>query len=288
MPIEVKELSYTYNEGLSFASAALSEVSFRVEDGSFTAVIGHTGSGKSTLVQLLIGLLKPQRGTVLVDGEDIFAENGGCRRARQKIGLVFQYPEYQLFEETVAADVAFGPKNQGLSGEELDACVADSLALAGLPAEEYGERSPFELSGGQKRRAAIAGVLAMRPKFLILDEPAAGLDPKGRRDLLELIRGVQKQRGSGILLISHNMDEVARMAEQVLVMDGGRLAMQGSPAEVFAQGEALRAMGLGLPAAAAFAERLRARGFALPPVLTTEDAAAALLKVWAGSRTRRD
>lgn len=274
MSITVENLTYTYSKGMPNETRALEDVSFRLEPGEFAAIIGHTGSGKSTLVQQLNGLLRPDSGKITVGEVCITDPSVKMTEVRRKVGLVFQYPEYQLFEETVAKDVAFGPKQVGMSGEELDRVVADSIRLTGLDYEEVKERSPFELSGGQKRRVAIAGVLAMKPEILILDEPTAGLDPSAHRDVLELIRRIHRQEKMTILLVSHNMGDIAELANRVLVMNRGRLVMNGSPAEVFARGEQLREMGLGQPPATEFMERLKERlpGIDAAP-LNIEDAA---------------
>lgn len=274
MSITVENLTYTYSKGMPNETRALEDVSFRLEPGEFAAIIGHTGSGKSTLVQQLNGLLRPDSGKITVGEVCITDPSTKMTEVRRKVGLVFQYPEYQLFEETVAKDVAFGPKQVGITGEELDRVVADSIRLTGLDYEEVKERSPFELSGGQKRRVAIAGVLAMKPEILILDEPTAGLDPSAHRDVLDLIRRIHRQEKMTILLVSHNMGDIAELADRVLVMNRGRLVMNGSPAEVFARGEQLREMGLGQPPAMEFMERLKERlpGIDAAP-LSIEDAA---------------
>lgn len=214
-------------------------MSFTIQPGSFTGIIGHTGSGKSTLIQHLNGLLKPTSGTI---------DPAPDRDVRKKTGLVFQYPEYQLFEETVAKDVAFGPKNLGMSGDELDKAVKEALELVGLPYDDFGRRSPLSSPGGQKRRAAIAGVIAMKPEVLILDEPTAGLDPQAHREILEMIQKIRLERGCSVVLVSHNMDDVARLCDNVLVMHGGRLALRGTPEEVFSRDRMLKDIGLGLPA----------------------------------------
>lgn len=274
MSITVENLTYTYSKGMPNETRALEDVSFRLEPGEFAAIIGHTGSGKSTLVQQLNGLLRPDSGKITVGEVCITNPSTKMTEVRRKVGLVFQYPEYQLFEETVAKDVAFGPKQVGITGEELERMVADSIRLTGLDYEEVKERSPFELSGGQKRRVAIAGVLAMKPEILILDEPTAGLDPSAHRDVLDLIRRIHRQEDMTILLVSHNMGDIAELADRVLVMNRGRLVMNGTPAEVFARGEQLREMGLGQPPATEFMERLKER---LPGIdaasLSIEDAA---------------
>lgn len=274
MSITVENLTYTYSKGMPNETRALEDVSFRLEPGEFAAIIGHTGSGKSTLVQQLNGLLHPDSGKITVGEVCITDPSTKMTEVRRKVGLVFQYPEYQLFEETVAKDVAFGPKQVGITGEELERVVADSIRLTGLDYEEVKERSPFELSGGQKRRVAIAGVLAMKPEILILDEPTAGLDPSAHRDVLNLIRRIHGQEDMTILLVSHNMGDIAELADRVLVMNRGRLVMNGTPAEVFARGKQLREMGLGQPPATEFMERLKERlpGIDAAP-LSIEDAA---------------
>lgn len=274
MSITVENLTYTYSKGMPNETRALEDVSFRLETGEFAAIIGHTGSGKSTLVQQLNGLLRPDSGKITVGEVCITDPSTKMTEVRRKVGLVFQYPEYQLFEETVAKDVAFGPKQVGITGEELERVVADSIRLTGLDYEEVKERSPFELSGGQKRRVAIAGVLAMKPEILILDEPTAGLDPSAHRDVLNLIRRIHRQEDMTILLVSHNMGDIAELADRVLVMNRGRLVMNGTPAEVFARGKQLREIGLGQPPATEFMERLKER---MPEIdaapLSIEDAA---------------
>ena len=274
MSITVENLTYTYSKGLPNETRALEDVSFQLKTGEFAAVIGHTGSGKSTLMQQLNGLLRPDSGKITVGEVCITDPSTKMTEVRRKVGLVFQYPEYQLFEETVAKDVAFGPKQVGMTGEELDRVVEESIRLTGLDYEEVKERSPFELSGGQKRRVAIAGVLAMKPEILILDEPTAGLDPSAHRDVLELIRRIHRQERMTILLVSHNMGDIAELADRVLVMNRGKLVMNGTPAEVFSRGEPLWEMGLGLPPATEFMERLKDR---MPGIdaaqLSIEDAA---------------
>ena len=276
MPIEVKHLTHIYAPGTPFESRAVDDVSFTVNDGDFVGLIGHTGSGKSTLIQHLNALLKPAGGQVLVDGEDIH-QPGRSLSARLRVGLVFQYPEYQLFEETVRKDVGFGPRNLGLSDAEVDARVSEALRRVGLSEGDW-EKSPFELSGGQKRRAAIAGVLAMRPEFLVLDEPAAGLDPAGRSSMRALVNSLHAD-GTTVIMVSHSMDDVATLCNRILVMNGGRLEMDAAPAEVFRQGERLRAMHLDLPGAARLRDKLNADGFDLPAdVFTVERIAEELLK----------
>ena len=285
MSITVENLTYTYSKGLPNETRALEDVSFQLEPGEFAAVIGHTGSGKSTLMQQLNGLLRPDSGKITVGEVCITDPSTKMTEVRRKVGLVFQYPEYQLFEETVAKDVAFGPKQVGMTGEELDRVVEESIRLTGLDYEEVKERSPFELSGGQKRRVAIAGVLAMKTEILILDEPTAGLDPSAHRDVLELIRRIHRQERMTILLVSHNMGDIAELADRVLVMNRGKLVMNGTPAEVFSRGEPLWEMGLGLPPATEFMERLKER---MPGIdaaqLSIEDAAKEICRYLKGRK----
>ena len=277
MSITVKDLTHIYSPGQPQEQVALDQISFRIEDGTFAGLIGHTGSGKSTLVQHLNGLLKPTSGTILLGDTDITKAGTASRQARLKTGLVFQYPEYQLFEETVAKDVAFGPNNLGLSSEETDARVREALQLVGLDYEELKNVSPFELSGGQKRRVAIAGVIAMKPVILILDEPTAGLNPKAHRDILDMVRGIHESTGNITLMVSHNMNDIARMCDQVLVMDHGRLLMDGSPEEVFRRGEELKEVGLALPDSMEIARQIIEGGLALEGTfLTMEETADAI------------
>lgn len=272
--IEVKDLGYVYSEGMPFATVALEDISFSIESGEFVGIIGHTGSGKSTLLMHLNGLMKPVRGSVLAGGTDIGEKTERARSARRSIGMVFQYPEYQLFEETVLKDVCFGPRNFGYAQQECEDMAREALLLVGIDPEEKGNRSPFELSGGEKRRVAIAGVLAMQPEVLVLDEPTAGLDPKGHRDILDMIWNIRRDRRLTIILVSHNMEDVARMADRVLVMDGGRLVMNGSVPEVFSRRSELCAMGLGIPAPAELLFRLRERGLNVRTDIYDADAAA--------------
>ncbi len=285
MSITVENLTYTYSKGLPNETRALEDVSFQLKPGEFAAVIGHTGSGKSTLMQQLNGLLRPDSGKITVGEVCITDPSTKMTEVRRKVGLVFQYPEYQLFEETVAKDVAFGPKQVGITGEKLDRVVEESIRLTGLDYEEVKERSPFELSGGQKRRVAIAGVLAMKPEILILDEPTAGLDPSAHRDVLELIRRIHRKERMTILLVSHNMGDIAELADRVLVMNRGKLVMNGTPAEVFSRGEPLWEMGLGLPPATEFMERLKER---MPGIdaaqLSIEDAAKEICRYLKGRK----
>ena len=281
MPIELKNLTHTYSEGSAFQATAIRDVNLTIEDGEFIAVVGHTGSGKSTLVQHLNGLLKPTGGQVLIDGEDLNAPGADRRRIRQKVGLVFQYPDYQLLEETVARDIAFGPKNLGLSAEETDARVRRAMAHVHLDYDKYAERSPFELSGGQMRRVAIAGVLAMEPKVLILDEPTAGLDPRGRDRILGMVQELHAKGGTTVIMVSHSMDDVARLATRLVVMSKGELVATGTPREIFRQVDMMESIGLGVPEAARLCALLRQRGVNLPDDLyTPEELRDSLLALW--------
>lgn len=287
MSIRVEHLTHIYDKGLPTEQIALEDINFTVADGELLGVIGHTGSGKSTLLQHLNGLLKPSSGRVLVGDVDITAPGVSMVEIRKRIGLVFQYPEYQLFEETVAKDVAFGPKNLGLSEQEIDERVQEALELVGLDYEQIKERSPFELSGGQKRRVAIAGVVAMRPEVLILDEPTAGLDPKAHHDVLDMVQEVHRRTGNIIILVSHNMADIARVSDKIIVIDSGHLVITGTPQEVFAQKELLRGVGLDLPPITEFTETLREKGMALPPtILDTKEAALAIAKALQEKRTK--
>ena len=281
MSIEVRHLSHTYSEGSALRTVALEDVSFTVTDGEFVGIVGHTGSGKSTLVQHLNGLLQPTSGQVLVDGEDLNGEHVNRRLLRQRIGLVFQYPEYQLFEETVAKDIAFGPKNQGLSPEEVADRVRYAMACVHLDYDQLAEKSPFERSGGQMRRVAIAGVLAMKPSVLILDEPTAGLDPRGRDRILGMLEELHQRENTTVLMVSHSMDDMARLASRLLVFAGGRLVADGTPREIFSRPEAMTEIGLGIPEAALLCRRLREEGYALPADLyRPEELKEHLLRLW--------
>ena len=281
MPIEVIHLTHCYSEGSALRTVALNDVSFRIEDGEFIGIIGHTGSGKSTLVQHLNGLLRPTSGQVLVDGEDLNGEHVNRRALRQRIGLVFQYPEYQLFEETVAKDIAFGPKNQGLSADEIAERVRYAMDCVHLDYDKYASRSPFELSGGQMRRVAIAGVLAMRPSVLILDEPTAGLDPRGRDKILTMLEELHMRENVTILMVSHSMDDMARLATRLIVMSEGKIVAEGTPREIFAREEMMTSIGLDVPDAARLCTMLRARGYDLPSDLyRPEELKEQLLRLW--------
>lgn len=263
MPIEIKHLDHVYMPGSPFETKALDDVTLTINDGEFIGLIGHTGSGKSTLVQYLNGLLKPIKGSVIVDGMDVNSKETDIREIRRRVGLVFQYPEYQIFEETVRKDVSFGPRNLGCSEEEIEQRVVKACEQVGLNKSML-DMSPFDLSGGNKRRVAIAGVLAMRPRVLVLDEPTAGLDPRGRKELSELIRKLHEEEGNTVVMVSHSMDDVANMTERIIVMNQGHVAMDGTPREVFSHPQALIDMHLGVPAAAQLALELRKRGFKLP------------------------
>ena len=279
MSIQVRDLTHIYAEGLPYETVALDEVSFDIAGGEFIGIIGHTGSGKSTLAQHLNGLLKPKSGSIVIGGREITADKVLAREIRREVGLIFQYPEYQLFEETVHKDVAFGPLNLSIPKEEADERAREALRLVGLDYDEVAGRSPFELSGGQKRRVAIAGVLAMRPSILILDEPTAGLDPEAHDEILSLIRKAHEQRGGITILISHNMSDIAALSDRVFVMTEGRLILSGTPHEVFRQTELLAENGLAPVPAAAFMERLRQEGLPVrSDVLTTDEAADEIAK----------
>ena len=281
MSIEVSHLTHCYSEGSALRTVALSDVSFRIDDGEFVGIIGHTGSGKSTLVQHLNGLLKPTSGQVLIDGQDLNGEHVNRRALRQRIGLVFQYPEYQLFEETVAKDIAFGPKNQGLSADEIAERVRYAMDCVHLDYDKYAERSPFELSGGQMRRVAIAGVLAMRPSVLILDEPTAGLDPRGRDKILTMLEELHAREHVTILMVSHSMDDMARLATRLIVMSEGKIVAEGTPREIFAREDMMTSIGLDVPDAARLCARLRSAGYSLPADLfRPEELKEQLLRLW--------
>ena len=274
MSIRVEHLTHIYDKGMPTQSVALDDISFTAEDGQFVGVIGHTGSGKSTLLQHLNGLLKPDSGRVIVGDVDITAPGPSMVEIRKRIGLVFQYPEYQLFEETVAKDVAFGPKNLGLSQEQIEERVREAIELVGLDYETMKDRSPFELSGGQKRRVAIAGVVAMRPEVLILDEPTAGLDPKAHKDVLTMVEEVHRRTGNITIFVSHNMADIAKLSDKIIVIDSGKLVTVGTPKEVFSRKDELRAVGLDLPPVTEFTESLREKGIDLSAtILDVEQAA---------------
>lgn len=280
--LEIKNLSHVYSIGTPFEHRALDTVSFSVERGEFIGVIGHTGSGKSTLIQHLNGLLKPTSGSVYLNGADIWSDKKLTRQARFQVGLVFQYPEYQLFEETVYKDIAFGPKNMGLNPEEVDRRVREAAGFVGLTEKQL-EVSPFDLSGGQKRRVAIAGVIAMEPEVLILDEPTAGLDPVGREEILDNIRAYRAARNATIIMVSHSMSDVARLTERLLVMNGSRLAFDGTPEQVFSHARELLDMGLDIPDVTRVFLRLKELGLDVEPVYSIEQAVAQLKKLKEGN-----
>lgn len=281
--IKTEHVNYIYQPKTPFERHALFDINLEIPDGSLTALIGHTGSGKSTLIQLFNALIKPASGKIFIDGEEITAPKADLKQVRRSVGLVFQYPEHQLFEETVYKDIAFGPKNMGLSEAEIEECVKRSAGLVGLSPKHL-SRSPFELSGGQKRRAAIAGVLAMNPKALILDEPTAGLDPKGRDDILGVIKRLHEENSDMIIIfVSHSMEDVAKTAERVIVMNDGHVEMQGSVAQVFSRAERLQQIGLNVPQITLLVKKLRGAGYALPEdIYTVEDAADAIKKLIGG------
>ena len=278
----MKNLTYIYSAGTPFEHKALDDISFSVERGEFIGIIGHTGSGKSTLMQQLNGLLKPTSGTVLLDGQDIWSDKKLTRQARFRVGLVFQYPEYQLFEETVYKDIAFGPKNMGLSAEEVDRRVREAAGFVGLTEQQL-EVSPFDLSGGQKRRVAIAGVIAMEPEVLILDEPTAGLDPVGRSEILGNIQSYRKAKNATIMMVSHSMEDVARLTDRLLVMNGSKLAMDAPPAQVFTHAEELTQMGLNIPQVTQVFLELKKLGLDVKNVYTIEQAAAEIRRLKGGN-----
>ena len=280
--LEIKNLNHIYSAGTPFEHVALKDVSFSVEPGEFIGVIGHTGSGKSTLMQHLNGLLKPTSGQVILDGNDIWSDKKLTRQSRFRVGLVFQYPEYQLFEETVYKDIAFGPKNMGLSNEEIDRRVREAAGFVGLTDAQL-EVSPFDLSGGQKRRVAIAGVIAMEPEVLILDEPTAGLDPEGREEVLQNIDDYRKAKNATIMMVSHSMSDVARMASRLLVMCDARLAMDGTPMEVFNRAQELLDMGLDIPELTRVFLKLQRMGLPVNQVYTLEQAVAELKRLKGGT-----
>ena len=280
--LEVSNLNYIYSVGTPFEHKALDNISFSVERGEFIGIIGHTGSGKSTLMQQLNGLLKPTSGQVLLDGEDIWSDKKLTRQARFRVGLVFQYPEYQLFEETVYRDIAFGPKNMGLDEKEVDRRVREAAGFVGLTPEQL-EVSPFDLSGGQKRRVAIAGVIAMEPEVLILDEPTAGLDPVGRAEILGNIEAYRRARNATIMMVSHSMEDVARLTDRLLVMNGSKLAMDAAPAQVFSHAEELVQMGLNIPQVTQVFLHLKKLGLDVANVYTIEQAAAEIKRLRGGA-----
>ena len=285
MSVIVKNLTYIYDEGMPFASKAIDDISFEIKDNDFVGLIGHTGSGKSTLIQHLNGLLKPSSGEIIVNGFNITDKDLNLTEIRKRVGIVFQYPEYQLFEETVEKDIAFGPGNLGLDEEEISKRVRKSMEAVGLDYETYKE-SPFDLSGGQKRRVAIAGVIAMNPEVLILDEPTAGLDPGGRDEIFNLIKKLHRDNNITIILSSHSMDDMAKLAQTIIVMNHGKIEFMGTPREVFTSHAArLREIGLDVPQVLELATKLRNKGFDIrPDVLTVEEIKDEILKVMRGRK----
>ncbi len=280
--LKVNNLTHTYGGNTPFINDAVRDVNFTVEKGEIIGIIGHTGSGKSTLVQHLNGLLKPTNGEILIEEKNIWDNPKEIRKVRSKVGLVFQYPEYQLFEETVYKDIAFGPRNMGLEDEELDKRVRETCSIIGVK-EEYLEKSPFDLSGGEKRRVAIAGVMAMNPQIIVFDEPTAGLDPKGRQEVIEIIYNYRKATGATVIIISHSMEDMAILADKLLVMNKGSLAMFDKTENVFKNGDKLREIGLNVPIVTRVFDILRKKGFELPEdVFTVERAVEVLNKIKAG------
>lgn len=287
MQIKIENLSYTYMKGTPFEKKALNNVSLQIEEGEFIALIGHTGSGKSTLIQQINGLLKPTEGKITVDNVEITKKSTKLSDIRKKVGLVFQYPEYQLFEETVEKDIAFGPSNLGLSQEEILERVKKAMNIVGLNYEKYKDKSPFELSGGQKRRAAIAGVVAMEPKILILDEPTAGLDPKGREDILKQIKKLHQKYKMTIILVTHSMEDAAESAERIIVMHEGKCILNGKPSVIFREVDTLESVGLGVPQVAYLIRELREKGFNLSEdIFTLEQAEEEIYKFLKGEARR--
>lgn len=289
MSIKTENLTHIYMPGSPFEKTALNNVSIEIKDGEFVALIGHTGSGKSTLIQHFNGLLEATSGKIIVDDVDITDKNIKLTDIRKKVGLVFQYPEYQLFEETIAKDIAFGPRNLGLSEEEIQKRVIKSMEMVGLDYETYKDRSPFDLSGGQKRRVAIAGVIAMEPTTLILDEPTAGLDPKGRDDILAQIRKLHDDYKMTIIMVSHSMEDVANIAEHIIVMNHGEVALEGTPANVFKEVDKLEKIGLAVPQVTYLVKKLREKGFDISDnIFTIEDAKKALLDIFNRNQIKGD
>ena len=286
MSVIVKNLTYIYDEGMPFASKALDNISFEIKDNDFVGLIGHTGSGKSTLIQHLNGLLKPSSGEIFINGFNITDKDLNLTEVRKRVGIVFQYPEYQLFEETVEKDIAFGPGNLGLEEDEIADRVKKSMEAVGLDYEQYKDKSPFDLSGGQKRRVAIAGVIAMNPEVLILDEPTAGLDPGGRDEIFKLIKKLHKDNNITIILSSHSMDDMAKLANTIIVMNHGKIEFMGTPREIFnSHADRLKDIGLDVPQVLELAKKLKAKGFDIrTDVLTVEEIKEEILKVMRGRK----
>ncbi|WP_353094184.1 energy-coupling factor transporter ATPase [Tissierella praeacuta] len=279
MMLKINNLNYLYNKNTPFEKKALDNINLEIDEGEFIGLIGHTGSGKSTFVQHLNGLMKPTSGNIIIDGVNIVTKDANLKEVRQKVGLVFQYPEHQLFEETIYKDIAFGPKNLGLNEEYVHNRVKESMELVGLNFEELKDRSPFELSGGQKRRVAIAGVIAMKPKILVLDEPTAGLDPRGRDEILGEVQSLYEKGGITIILVSHSMEDVAKLVDRILVMHKGRVEMDGSTREVFRRAEELEGLGLGVPQITKFMKKFKEKGNDVnDDVLTVNEAKEEILK----------
>ncbi|ADK17098.1 MULTISPECIES: energy-coupling factor transporter ATPase [Clostridium] len=280
MPIKIENLTHIYMKGSPFEKKALDDINIEIEDGEFVALIGHTGSGKSTLIQHINGLLKPSSGKIIVDGVDITDKKINLNFIRKKVGLVFQYPEYQLFEETIEKDIAFGPKNLGLSDDDINKRVKRAMNMVGLKYEDYKDKSPFELSGGQKRRVAIAGVVAMEPKVLILDEPTAGLDPKGRDDIFSEIKNLHREYNMTIIFVSHSMEDVAKLAGRIIVMHQGKCILDGPPEKVFNEVDTLESVGLAVPQVTYMVKKLREKGINISKdVFTVKQAKEEILKI---------
>ena len=278
MSIIIKNLTHIYSPSSPFERVALSDINLTINDGDFVGIIGHTGSGKSTLIQHFNGLIMPNEGSVIIDGEDITQKGYNMKNVRKKVGIVFQYPEYQLFEETVYKDIAFGPKNMGMTDEEIDKQIHDVIKMVGLK-EKHLEKSPFELSGGQKRRVAIAGVLAMNPKILILDEPTAGLDPKGRDDILATIKKIHDEKGTTVILVTHSMEDIVKIAKSIIVMSDGKALMHESVKNVFSKPEFLKSIGLNVPQITEVVNKLKEKGIDLgDDIFTVDDAKDAIIK----------
>lgn len=284
MPIKIENLTHIYSKDTVFEHIALDDISLTIEDGEFLGLIGHTGSGKSTFIQHLNGLLKPTFGKILLDDVDINSKEASLKIVRQKVGLVFQYPEHQLFEETVFKDIAFGPKNLGLNEKEIEKRVKSSLEIVGLNYDEIKDNSPFDLSGGQKRRIAIAGVVAMKPKILILDEPTAGLDPRGRDEILGHIKKLHKKEKMTVILVSHSMEDIAKLVEKIIVMNKGKIMLIDTPDKVFKEIKLLENVGLGVPQVTYLMRELKDRGFPIEDSISTEEAKVMILKVLRGKK----